>query len=369
VTEPIRVLQVLGRSAGGIARHVAQITAALDAEDLFAVDVAAPDGLPVALPKHRTVVDIPEGPRGHRRAVQELERRIAGAGYEVVHAHGLRAGMDAGRAARTAGAYRVLTVHNLVRPEVVGRIRASLYRVAEPLAVALTDRTFAVSADVAESMARRAPRAAGRIEVLHLGVGDAPPVTRRADDVRSSLDVPEGGRLIVTASRLAPQKALDVLLAALSLLPPRVVLAVLGEGELEEELRRRAKSLGVDGRVRWLGFRSDLPDHIAAADVFCLSSVWEGVPLAAQEAILLGTPVVATGVGGMAELIADRRSGRLVPPGDPEALAGALRQTLEDPAAAREWARASLEHVKRSFSTRAMLERLKAAYLEGVHAS
>lgn len=364
---PVRVLQVLGRSAGGMARHVAHITEEIDADERFSIRVAAPSDLPVSLPNVELWLEIPDGPRGHREIIGRLRAHVVQEGYEVVHAHGLRAGIDSGIAVRDSGARRLLTVHNLVRPEVAGRARAAAYRFAEPWAVSVSDRVFAVSSDIAASLRRWRPRSAQQIEVLHLGAGPAPAVTRDRAEVRARLGVPDNGRLIVTVARLAPQKALDVMIDALSRLDAGVFLAILGEGPLQHGLQARAAERGVADRIRWLGFRSDVADHLAAADIFCLSSVWEGVPLAAMEAIALQVPVVATAVGGMPELIRDGSSGRLVPPGEPAALAEALAEALSHPDLARERSKQALSTLHTGFSTRSMLDRLRAEYLEAVH--
>jgi glycosyltransferase involved in cell wall biosynthesis len=355
-----RVLQVLGRSAGGIARHVSQITAALDETDDLHVDIAGPVGLPIAMPKPVLPVDIPDGPvAGHRRAVVALSKLLAG--YDVVHAHGLRAGIDAGLAARRTDKTSLVTVHNLVRTEISG-IKAVLYRRAEAAAVLATGHTFAVSHDIARHLRHSVPRHADKIEVLYVGIGDAPPTVRSRAEVRASMGLADDTRLIVSVARLAPQKSLDVLLDAVALLQSDASVAVLGEGPLRMDLERRARSLGLGGRVSFLGFRPDVADHIAAADAFSLSSLWEGVPLAAQEAILLGTPVVGTDVGGMRELISNKVSGRLVPPGDPVALAAALDEVLSSPERAAAYARAARDGLHERFSTDAMLERLREAY-------
>ncbi|MDQ3957351.1 MAG: glycosyltransferase family 4 protein [Actinomycetota bacterium] len=354
-----RVLQVLGRSAGGIARHVAQVTEQLDG-DGFAVDIAGPPDLPVQMPKPLHDVSIPNGPvAGHRRAVTRLRAIVSRGRYDVVHAHGLRAGIDSALASR-GGPPVLLTVHNLVHRDVAGRLKAPVYRRAEGLAVRLTDHTFAVSDDIARHL-RRLSAGRDKVEVLYLGIGDPPAVSRAPSEVRRELGVAENDGLIVTASRLAPQKALHVMLDALARLE-RVVLAVLGTGPLESELRTRAAAAGVGDRVRWLGFRADAVDYVAAADAFCLSSVWEGVPLAAQEAILLGVPVVATAVGGMPELVEDGVTGRLVPPGDAAALAGAMERVLADRGVAQEYAAAARAHLEARFSTARMLDRLASAY-------
>lgn len=360
-----RVLQVLGRSAGGIARHVSQLVGELHGVDGFSIDVAGPPDLPIEIPRLRHEVLIPDGPvRGHRAAMRRLREVIERGGYDVVHAHGLRAGVDAGRAARRAARPALLTVHNVVHPAVAGRLRWRVYALAEILAVRSSDTVFAVSEEIATRLRRRVPRRAADIEVLYLGVGDPPSVARRRAEVRADLSLGPDQKLVVTVARLAPQKSLPVMLRALQRVPPHH-LAVLGEGPHGAELRSLAGRLGLSDRVSFLGFRDDVHDYMAAADVFCLSSVWEGVPLAAQEAILLGVPIVATAVGGLPELVEDGVSGRLVPPSDPEALASALSDVLGSPAAAQTYAHAAREGLRARFSTAAMLERLRAAYRVG----
>jgi glycosyltransferase involved in cell wall biosynthesis len=364
-----RVLQVLSHSAGGIARHVAQITAALDGRDGFEVDVVAPPDIPVEMPKVPLEVTIPRGAvRGHRSAIEAIRVVLGDGNYDVIHAHGLRAATDSARAARRIEIPTLVTVHNLVRPEVAGTIRSVAYRWSEPLAVWQSFRTFAVSEQIAVHLRRVARKDKSKIEVLYLGIGEALEVKRERAEVRASLDVPISAPLIVTVSRLDPQKALHVLLKAVSLLPPEVHLTVVGRGELEDNLRSLAGELEIAERVRWVGFTPDVADHIAAGDVFALSSVWEGIPLAAQEAMVLGAPVVATSVGGVPELIEDRVSGRLVPPNNPVELADALSHVLASPEGARRYAKEAKARLVERFSTDRMLERLRSAYREAAGA-
>lgn len=356
-----RVLLVLGNSAGGIARHVAQVTEMLDGDSGIEIDLAGPDDLPVRMPKPVIPLAIPDGMFGHRAAIEALRVILRRGSYDVVHAHGLRASIDAAMAARHVRVPVLSTVHNLVQPEVAGRLNAPLYRRSEALAVRLTGRTFAVSEEIAARLRRAARRHADKIEVLHLGVGDPPPVHKTRAEVRADLGVGANRPLVVAVARLAPQKALHVLIdaAARSRRDPLVV--VVGEGPLGDDLRGRARAVAPE-RVRFLGWRDDVADLVAAADAFCLSSVWEGVPLAAQEAILLGTPVVATDVGGMRELVVDGESGRLVPRGSATALATALDEVLADPELAGGLASAARDRLTAEFSTSAMLARLRAAY-------
>ncbi len=368
-----RILEVLGRSAGGIARHVARVVEGLGGRDGLRIDVAGPADLPVPMGAPVLEVVIPDGPvRGHPGAVKRLRSIIVGGRYDMVHAHGLRAGIDAslavrGRRGGDGTAVPVLvSVHNLMRPDILGGPRALVYRRAEGLAVRLSDRTFAPSVEIAEHLRATVSGAADKIEVLHLGVGAAPLGLPPAGEVRRQLGLGGEEQLVVTTARLAPQKALDVMLEALARLPGNVVLAILGDGPLEDELRSHAARLGVADRARFLGWQDEVAGYVAAADVFCLSSKWEAVALAVQEAVVLGTPVVATDVGGMGELITDRVSGRLVPSGDPSALASALADVLASPEEGARYAAAAQDRLERDFSTEAMLDRLGRAYLGGI---
>lgn len=353
-----RVLEVLGRAAGGVARHVAHVTGALDGVDGLEIDIAGRADVPVTMPKQVRPLHIPQGWRGHRRAVgalREIERD-----YDVVHAHGLRAGVDAALAARKGGPPVVVTVHNLVQADIVGAARAVVYRRTEAAVVRLADRVIAPSRQIADHL-RTYGKDTRHIEVLHVAAESFARANRSSEEVRAELGLTPQEKLVVTASRLVKQKALHVMIDAIAELDG-VVLAIVGRGQLETELRRRAAAKGVERRTHFLGFRDDVADLVAAADVACLSSVWEAVPLAAQEAAFLGTPVVATDVGGTGELIEDGVTGRLVPPNRPSALAGALADVLADPDRAQAYADAARARVAADFSATAMLGRLAEIY-------
>src|SRR6185295_18528307 len=124
----------------------------------------------------------------------------------------------------------------------------------------------------------------------------------------------------------------------------------------------RAERLGVADRVQLLGDRSDVPDVLAALDVFVLPSRTEGMSNALLEAMAAGLPVVATAVGGNPEVVAPDGSGLLVPPDDPEAMAAAVARLLAAPAEAARLGAAARRRVEESFGARAMVRRLEAVY-------
>jgi glycosyltransferase involved in cell wall biosynthesis len=354
----MRILQVLGRSEGGVARHVARLGGLL-ADRGLDVAIAAPNEMRSRFNFEFHPVAIPDGAvAGHLRAVRRLHGLIRRDRFSVVHAHGLRAGIDAAVAGRLSRVGRVVTLHNLVQSQVVGGARATLGGPAESLLMMLADRLYVASNDMAESLARGGKHA----EPWPVGV-DAPAVTKSKTEVRAALDVPDDRKIVVTVARLAPQKALHVLLEAAAEIP-NVVVVIAGEGLLKLTLQQTAESLGLADRVRWLGHVDQVGDVIAAGDVFCLSSTWEARSLAAQEAILLGVPVVSTAVGGMTELIEDRRSGRLVPPGDAKALAAALVEVLHDPPTAARYAAEARRDLDAAPSETEAVEGLVRTYAE-----
>lgn len=359
----VKVLQVLGRSAGGVGRHVARIATALDGRSGLCVDVAAPGDLQIPIAKHIFDVDIPDDLGvGHVRAISRLRSLITMHDYDVVHSHGLRAGLDAAIASRATAARSLMTVHNVLHPAVAGRWRSAVFGWTEALSLALTDHVFAASEEIARHLLGRTRSARAKLEVLHLGVDGTPPPRT---GLRRQLGISNDAPVIATVARLAPQKALDVMLRAVAQLPADVTLVIAGDGPLRPDLEELARSLRIAERVLFLGFREDALDVMASADVFCLSSLWEAVSLAAQEAVLVGIPVVTTDVGGMRELFEDRVSGRLVPRGDVRALAAALREVLASPDDAKRYVELARKTLSERFSTTAMLRRLEEAYVEG----
>jgi glycosyltransferase involved in cell wall biosynthesis len=167
-----------------------------------------------------------------------------------------------------------------------------------------------------------------RVSVL---ANPAPPIPALPprDELRRELEL--DGDVLAFAGRLGPQKAVGVLLAALSDLPD-VALVVAGDGPERSALERRAGELALEGRVRFLGSvpRGTVLRLFRAADVSVLPSAWENFPHTVVEALAVGCPVIATAVGGVPEVVRDGVNGLLVPPNDPGALRAALARFLGD---------------------------------------
>jgi glycosyltransferase involved in cell wall biosynthesis len=353
----MKVAFVLGTSTGGTARHVrmlaggcaargvpAEVFGPAQTERDFAFRAVAHVGF--------TPVDIADRPRVRHdlRAIARLRRLTAAWRPDVVHAHGLRAGaLTAIAAAFTRpGVYHprpalVVTVHNA---SAAGGVTGAIYRVLERIVARSADSVLCVSEDLEERMRAAGARRVGRALVPADSVS-ADPVSAETPAVPFLAGDPDRGRPIVLAvGRLASQKGFGALLEAAAFwrdVRPEPLLVIVGQGPLEAELKSQAARLQVD--ARFAGHRDDVPVLLASAGVFVLPSVWEGQPLILQEALRAGVPVVATRVGGTPALTGEDAA-LLVPPGDVQRLAGAVRAVLTDPALAARLRQAAADRAR-----------------------
>jgi glycosyltransferase involved in cell wall biosynthesis len=190
-------------------------------------------------------------------------------------------------------------------------------------------------------------------------------VANRYGSRPEGFDCPPHATVIGSVGWLTPVKGHRVLLEAVALLRrswPDLYVVIVGDGPLRKELMRRAGELGMANRLRLLGMRSDIPDCLAGMDVYVQPSLNEGMGRALVEAMAAGRPVVASRVGGIPSLIEHRRTGLLVPPGDPEALAHAIAELLEHPELARALGAQASESIEQTFSVSAMVRAVEAVY-------
>ncbi|MEO8287338.1 MAG: glycosyltransferase [Chloroflexota bacterium] len=177
--------------------------------------------------------------------------------------------------------------------------------------------------------------------------------------------------LVINVARLVPQKGQRFLIEAARIVAaryPEVRFAFVGNGELRADLERQAEDAGIAGNIVFLGFRADVADIMAVSDIFTLSSLWEGMPVALLEAMAAGCPVVATDVGGVSQLVQPGVTGLLVPPADAEALANALLQCLDDPERTRQMGAAGQSWVEQECGMRSWASKWEKLYLSALSA-
>ena len=178
-------------------------------------------------------------------------------------------------------------------------------------------------------------------------------------------------RNIITVANLRREKSHETLLAAAAVLVrtyPGLRFQIVGDGPRRRELEELSRARGLDAHVEFLGHREDIPTLLAAADAFVLPSRTEAFPNGAIEAMAAGLPVVASDVGGLRDLIAKGRTGVLVPPGDPDALARALQSFIDNPAGAEAIGRAGRAEVHQRYAFDRMIASFEDLYLSGLRA-
>jgi len=182
--------------------------------------------------------------------------------------------------------------------------------------------------------------------------------------LRRELGVGQDESVVLTVGRLSHEKAHADLVAALSHLREAVPvrLIIVGEGPERKRIEETARGLGADRRVTLTGFLSDPRPYYAIADVFAMSSLTEGSPMALLEAMAARVPVVATAVGGIPEIVQDGESALLVPPRDPAALATALARALSEPEQSRRRAEQAFSALKERHSPQARVRAVARLY-------
>jgi glycosyltransferase involved in cell wall biosynthesis len=198
----------------------------------------------------------------------------------------------------------------------------------------------------------------GRVRLVYEGVPDRTPAAGGREAL-AELRVPAGAPVVGNVAALADHKDHATLVEAMALLRPRVPearLVVAGEGERRPALEAQVRERGLADRVVFAGFRQDLDRLLPAFSVFCLSSRLEGLGTSLLDAMAFGLPIVATAAGGIPEAVEDGVSGRLVPPGDPVALAGALAEALADEERRRAWGAAGRRRFLERFTADHMVD-------------
>jgi glycosyltransferase involved in cell wall biosynthesis len=202
-----------------------------------------------------------------------------------------------------------------------------------------------------------------KIVVIPNGIGAAAPPA--AGNRSETLHVGDGDRVIGTISRLVWKRGNEELLEAAALVRhaiPSATLVVVGDGPLRPALEARARELGLNDGVRFLGAVPQAARLLPHFDVFILSSVLEGMSNSLLEAMAAGRPVVATRVGGNPEVVVEGETGFLVPPKDPRALADAVLRLLRDRELAHRFGEAARRRVESQFSLEQMVHRMEDLY-------
>jgi glycosyltransferase involved in cell wall biosynthesis len=345
---------------GGVAQHVVALVEALT-PGRFDVDVACPRGSLTwtSLEGHPGVELHAMRPHrrphpGDTRSWLTLQRLVGRA--DVIHVHSSKAGFIGRLASFLHGKSRacVFSPHGWSFWAAEG-LESRFYVQLERMAARWCRTIVALSGDEREAgLAERIGRP-DQYRVIPNGVRLERFALPRA---------PVRGRILMVG-RLAPPKRPDLALHALASVRqaiPEAELHLVGDGPLRPQAEALTAELGLDGAVRFLGSREDVPELLATAECALLASDYEGCPLAVVEAMAAGVPVAATDVGGTGELVQAGRTGELGPPGDAHGLAGAVERLLTNPGRAAELGAEGRRAAAQGLSLEVMVERLVELY-------
>lgn len=348
----IQVLHIITRLIVGGAQENTMLTAALLDTDRYAVDVISgpqtgPEGSLIEEVRARGVPLTIEpmllreiNPVKDLRALIRLTRFIKRGHFTIVHTHSSKAGILGRWAAWLARTPIIVhTVHGWGHTERQHPLVRQLYIILEKLTLPITDKLIVVTPRDVEKGLRDGIGSSEIFVTIRSGIEldrfGRPQVS--GDETRAALGIPLDAPVVGSVTRLSPQKApLDFVRAAgiMAHQAPDARFVMVGDGPLRREVEALVAELGLTDRFVLTGLRRDVPELMAAFDVFVLSSLWEGLPRVLPQAMAAGLPIVATAVDGNAEAVADGKNGLLVPPGDPAALAQAVVQLLRDPSKA-----------------------------------
>jgi glycosyltransferase involved in cell wall biosynthesis len=378
----LRVLHVITRMiVGGAQENTLLTVQGLDGMPEYEVTLVSgvergPEGS--LLEQARQTVDlalIPElarsvNPAADLRALVKLHRFIRRGRYHVVHTHSSKAGVLGRVAAKLAGTPIIVhTLHSLVfhdyQPRVVNRTWWAIKRACAPL----TDHYISVADAISEKAIAEGIAPAERFSTVYSGMELEWFLSFNGDgaSIRRELGIPDEAPVVGKVARLFPLKGHEQLLDAaprIAAAHPGVRFLLVGDGTLQDQVRARARALGLEGQFVFTGLipRERMPAMLAAMDVLVHTSLREGIARALPQALAMGLPCVSVDLDGAPEVVVPDRTGYLVPPGDPVALADAVARLLSDDALRARMGKAGRELVDPAFRAATMVDRIAALY-------
>lgn len=281
---------------------------------------------------------------------------------DLIHLHGYKAGV-VGRLALlpSNNIPTIVTLHNFLTYPGASSPHIKLYQLLEKRILSLrTTKYIAVSNALEKDFSRRCKISEDKITVIYNGIN--------LDDYEKAKPIQHiknlGHPLIGTAVRLTSQKGIEELIEAAPLVLdkfPNGLILVAGEGPLKEQILQRLKLMNLENRVLLLGFYDNMPGFLTSLDVFVLPSRTEGLGIILLEALACGTPIIATQVGGVPEIISPGINGLLVPPQDPIGLAQGVISLINDYSQSK-MAQKGTELIKENFLLQDMLANTEKIY-------
>lgn len=365
----IRVLQTIRQGLiGGGETHVLSLVGQLDRSRYEPVVLSFTGGPMIEQLRkmgveHYVIPSLKAFDLGQWKKVKAL---LAEKNIDMVHAHGSRAASNLFFPARSLKIPMLYTIHgwsfhdDQAFPVKWARVMSERFLTAN------MQRNIAVSASNFQT--GRAHFRNFRATVINNGIDLRKfSTTTVQSNIRQELGIPEENILVGFIARMTAQKdPLTMLRAFAQVLKSRqqITLLMVGEGELAAEARQLAEQLGIAGQVIFQPFRQDVPELLAATDIYCLPSLWEGLPIGLLEAMAMENAVIVTRVDGSKEIIRHQQNGWMIAPGHKDELAAAIITLANNAALRSTLQQAALETVRNGFNVEGMARQVEQVYAD-----
>lgn len=365
----IRVLQTIRQGLiGGGETHVLSLTGQLDRSRFEPVVLSFTDG-PMIEQLRKMGVEhyvIPSLKAFDLRQWKKINGLLTEKAIDIVHAHGSRAASNLFFPARKLKIPLLYTIHGWSFHDDQSFVVKRLRILSEQFLTANMQRNISVSASNFQT--GRTHFRNFRSTVINNGID-----LRKFNpgnvykDVRAELGIPAGHVLVGFIARMTAQKDPLTMIRAFAQAAARrsdIALLMVGEGELHAEAMELATSLDINGRVVFQPFRQDVPDLLSATDIYCLPSLWEGMPIGLLEAMAMHNAVIVTNVDGSREVIRDMENGCMTEARNETRLAETLLKLADDAALRERLANAARDTVLAQYSVENMTRQVEKLYEE-----
>jgi len=287
--------------------------------------------------------------------------------YDIVHTHQAKAGVLGRVAAWIVGVPVIVhTYHSFPFHDYMTVLERFVYIRIEKIIAKLTDQLIAVSELNLQKGVKLGIASQHKFLTIYSGIDFSRfDISVNVSDVKKSLDIPDADQIVGMIGRLSEQKAPQYLVQAIPLVLekfPNTTFLFVGDGNLRKQLETIADECGIGEKIKFLGFREDIPTLLHIMDIFVLTSLWEGLGRSLTEAMFVGKPVIATAVEGVPELVENGETGLLISPKDVAATAASLLQLLASPEKRKQLGRNAHEKVISNFNAALMVRKIDQLY-------
>ncbi|WP_443939075.1 glycosyltransferase family 4 protein [Pedobacter sp. MW01-1-1] len=367
-TSRIKILHAIRQGkVGGGETHVLDLVNTLDKEKFESVILSFTEGPMVDKLRAQgftTYVIFTEKPFDFS-VWKQVKALVADERIDLIHAHGTRASSNTFYAAKQLHIPLIYTVHGWSFHPDQNKIVKTIRTLSERLLVSLADKTICVSQSNLDEGKRKFPMK--QAEVIANGINQErfnPAL--KYPDVREELGINQEVILVGYIARITHQKSPLLFLKAIHALPDKsnVHFLIVGDGDLKGQMLALSDELHLQKYITFLDFRSDIPAILNAIDIFCLPSLWEGLPIALLEAMSMKKAIIASQIDGITDLISSGKNGLLVPPNKVDALRDALKRLIADKELRNRLAENSEHTVKEQFNLSLMTKKIEKIYQE-----